>query len=96
MLNGNIGTFVLSPAIFFKQFGFSVRITAKNSEFDSIAEHSDVCILYFWWKYKFKIGAHFVALHKTDKGFTGYNTYDNSKGPDIYGESVEEFVKNKS
>ena len=95
LLNGNIGTFVLSPAIFFKEFGFPVRITLKNSEFDRIAEHSDVCILYFWWKNKFKIGAHFVALHKTDKGFIGYNTYNNSKGPDMYGQSIEEFIKRK-
>jgi hypothetical protein len=42
-----------------------------------------------------KIGAHFVALHKTDRGFVGYNTYKNSTGPDFYGESLEKFLKKR-
>lgn len=95
VFNGNTGTFVLSPAMFFKQFGFPVRVTAKRKDFDRIAQHSDVSILYFWWKKGIKLGAHFVAVQNTPKGFVGYNTYTNSKGPDYYGKSIDEFIKNK-
>ena len=95
LFNGNTGTFILSPAMFFKRFGFPVRVTAKRRDFDRIAEHSDVSILYFWWKKGIKIGAHFVAVKKGENGFTGYNTYNNSKGPDYYGKSIDEFIKNR-
>ena len=37
----------------------------------------------------------FVALHHTERGFVGYNTYTNSKGPDRYGESLQEFLKRR-
>ena len=95
LFNGNTGTFVLSPAMFFKDLGFSVKVSAVRRNFDSIAEKSDAAILYFWWRNGAKIGAHFVALHHTGKGFVGYNTYRNSKGPDNYGPSLEEFIKKK-
>lgn len=92
VLNGNTGTFVLSPAMFFKKFGFPVTITVKRNNFDNIAKQSDASIIYYWWHKGVKIGAHFVALHHTSKGFVGYNTYRNSKGPDNYGDSLEEFI----
>lgn len=95
LLNGNAGTFILSPAMFFKRFGFRVKVTVNRKEFDAAASDADVCILYFWWKKHAIIGAHFVALHKTEKGFVGYNTYTNSKGPDLYGESIDKFIKSK-
>ncbi|MBE6894673.1 MAG: hypothetical protein E7483_03670 [Ruminococcaceae bacterium] len=95
LLNGNTGTFVLSPAMFFKRFNFPVNVTANTKKFDDIAQRSDACILYFWWRNKAKIGAHFVALHHTEKGFVGYNTYRNSKGPDSYGKSLQQFIKNR-
>lgn len=95
LLNGNTGTFILSPAMFFKRFGFPVRVTVKRKEFDRIAQHSDASILYFWWKKGIKLGAHFVALKYTPEGFVGYNTYTNSKGADFYGESIDEFIKSK-
>jgi len=95
LFNGNTGTFILSPAMFFKKFGFPVTITANRNNFDNIAQQSDVCILYFWWRRKAKIGAHFVALHYTPKGFVGYNTYRNSKGPDSWGTSIEDFINQK-
>ena len=47
------------------------------------------------WARKGKLGAHFVALHHTDRGFVGYNTYRNSTGPDLYGESLDGFLKEK-
>lgn len=95
LLNGNTGTFVLGPAMFFRKFGFKATTTANRKKFDETAKQSDVCIVYFWWKEKFKIGAHFVAFHYTDRGFVGYNTYRRSKGPDNYGYSIDEFLKKR-
>lgn len=93
--NGNTGTFILSPAIFFKNAGFEVKISARRSDFDKIGAESDVCVLYYRWKSGLKIGSHFVAVEKTAEGFTGYNTYRNSSGPDRYGKSLEDFLKRK-
>ena len=95
VFNGNTGTFILSPALFFKKFGFSVKTTAKMKNFDSVAYNSDVCIVYYWWHKGVKFGAHFVAIQHTDKGFVSYNTYRNSKGPDKIGDSVEDFIKKR-
>ena len=95
LIHGNTGTFIFSPAIFFRTLGFPVKITADRRKFDVLAQESDVCILYYWWRKGFKIGSHFVALHKTPAGFTGYNTYRNSKGPDPYGKSIDAFLERK-
>lgn len=95
LINGNTGTFILSPAMFFKRFGFPVTVTSRRSDYDRIVQHSDAAILYFWWRKGAKIGAHFVAVQKTEKGFVGYNTYNNSKGPDYYGKSLDEFIGRK-
>lgn len=95
LINGNAGTFILSPAMFFKKFGFDVKITANRKKYDGMAKHSDACILFYWWRKGVKLGAHFVALHGAEKGFVGYNTYRNSKGPDFYGTSVDKFIKDK-
>lgn len=95
LINGNTGTFLFSPAIFFLRHGYKVKCSAIPTHFDQMVEESDVCILYYWWAKKWAIGAHFIALHKTDKGVIGYNTYRNSKGPDMYGASLEKFIKNK-
>ena len=95
LLNGNTGTFVLGPAMFFRKFGFPVKITIRRKNFDRLAQQSDVCIMYFWWREKFKLGAHFVAFHHTDKGYVGYNTYRRSKGPDSYGHSINRFLEKK-
>lgn len=72
-----------------------MKCTANRNRFDEVAKESDVCILYFWWKRKWEMGAHFVALHYIDKEFVGYNTYRASKGPDKYGKSLDEFLKKK-
>ena len=72
-----------------------MKHTACNDRFDELAKASDVCILFFRWHQKLKIGAHFVALHHTPEGFVGYNTYKTSKGPDYYGESLEAFLKRR-
>ena len=60
-----------------------------------MVERSDVCILFYHWRKKYKLGAHFVALHRKEKGIVGYNTYRNSQGPDAYGESLQKFLKEK-
>ena len=93
LLNGNTGTFLLGPALFFKKFGFGVKTTARRADFDTLAQESDVCILSYFWHKKFAVGAHFVAFHLTDNGFVGYNTYRQSTGPDSYGHSIDEFLK---
>ena len=95
LINGNTGTFLFSPFIFFKRHGYDVKCTALSSHFDKIVEDSEVCILYYWWREKWRFGAHFVALHKTDQEVVGYNTYRTSKGVDTYGNSLEKFLKKR-
>ena len=70
-------------------------MTVRRKTFDRVAMESDVCILFFRWRDKWRLGAHFVALQYRDGSFTGYNTYRNSRGPDAYGESLEAFLKRK-
>ena len=95
LIHGNLGTNLFGPAIRFRTWGFPVRMYADPREFDRVAKETDVCILFYRWHDKWKLGAHFVALHHTDRGFVGYNTYKNSQGPDFYGESLREFLKRK-
>ena len=66
-----------------------------RKQFDRAAKEADVCILYYRWLKKYKYGAHFVALHHTEDGFVGYNTYRTSTGPDKYGPSLEAFLKSR-
>ena len=72
-----------------------MEICFRASQFDAAASRSDACILFYRWRSKCKLGAHFVALHKTPEGFIGYNTYRNSTGPDQYGASLETFLRKK-
>lgn len=95
LLHGNAGTSFWGPAVCFRNWGFPVEVCTKRSRFDAVANRSDVCILFYHWYKDCKIGAHFVALHRTGDGFTGYNTYRNSTGPDAYGPSLAEFIKEK-
>lgn len=95
VVNGNLGTFVLTPAVFFKKLGFGVRVLTRRSDFDEAAKRSDVCLLFYRWQKKLKGGAHYVALQYKDGRFTGYNTYRNSQTPDDYGESLEAFLKKR-
>ena len=93
LYNGNFGTFVLSPAVFFRQQGFQVQTCTKRRKFDALAAAADACILFYGWHAKHRFGIHFVALHRKDDVFVGYNTFRNSDGPDVYGESLEAFLK---
>ena len=95
LIHGNLGTTILAPAFYFKKRGFQVQWTACTENFDTMAKNADACILFYRWHQKWKIGAHFVALHHTQAGFVGYNTYKNSKGPDRYGASLATFLKEK-
>ena len=92
-IHGNAGTSFWGPALCLKKMGFSVEIIADRRRFDAAAKDADCCILFYRWQKKAKLGAHFVALHHTDAGFVGYNTYRNSTGPDSYGESLDGFLK---
>ena len=93
LIHGNLGTMILAPAQYFQKQGYSVDWTSCPDQFDRFAQTCDVCILFYRWRKKWQIGAHFVALHFTDKGFLAYNTYRNSKGPDRYGDSLEAYLK---
>ena len=95
LIHGNCGTTILAPAFYFKRKGYQVEWTACYDRFDALAKTSDVCILYYRWLRKWKYGAHFTCLHHTENGFIGYNTYRNSKGPDRYGESLENYIKSR-
>ena len=93
LIHGNAGTSFWGPAVCFQNWGFPVKIILDRKRFDEEAKQADACILFYHWHKKAKLGAHFVALHHTEKGFVGYNTYRNSTGPDSYGESLNEFLK---
>ena len=95
LLHGNAGTMFFAPAVFFSHHGFRTRLELRREKFDQVVAESRVCILFYYWRSKWKLGAHFVALHKTDRGIFGYNTYKNSTAPDPYGDSLGEFLKKK-
>lgn len=95
VIHGNCGTTILAPAMYFKKRGYSVDWVSCSDKFDDFAKQHDVCVLFYRWRRKWQIGAHFVALHHTENGFLAYNTYRNSKGPDRYGESLAAFLKTR-
>ena len=95
LLHGNAGTSVWGPAAFFLHHGFRVRTELRRGRFDALVEACPVCILFYYWRKDWKLGSHFVALHKTDRGIVGYNTYTNSTGPDLYGDSLDAFLKKR-
>lgn len=95
LIHGNAGTSFWGPAELFHRWGFPVKLSVKPSQFDALARESDVSILFYHWHRGCKLGAHFVAVHHTEKGFVGYNTYRTSTGPDLYGESLEAFIKER-
>ncbi len=93
LIHGNLGTSFWGPAVCFRKWGFPVKVVFDRKKFDALAREAEACILFYHWRKGVKLGAHFVALHVTDKGFVGYNTYRNSTGPDFYGDSLEAFLK---
>lgn len=95
LVHGNTGTNAFAPALCFKKWGFPVELVVRREKFDQAAKDSDVCILFYHWKREWKLGAHFVALRHTANGFVGYNTFKNSTGPDRYGQSLSEWLKER-
>lgn len=95
LIHGNAGTSFWCPAIRMRSWGFPVETTANPGEFDALVDRSDVCILFYRWRRGVKLGAHFVALHKQAGQVIGYNTYRTSTGPDVYGQSLRTFLKEK-
>ena len=95
LIHGNAGTSFWGPGLLFRQWGFPVKVSVRPGEYDALAKEADACILFYRWYGKWKLGAHFVALHHTEEGFVGYNTFRNSTGPDRYGDSVEAFLKRR-
>lgn len=95
LIHGNLGTMIPGPAIYFKMHGFGVKMACRRKKFDELAKSSDVCVLFYYWRNKWKLGAHFTAVKYQDGNFIGYNTYSNSTGPDSYGESVVGFLKKR-
>ena len=93
LLHGNAGTLALGPALFFQKHGFPVETLSVTERFDDAAKDAHVCILFYYWRKKFKLGAHFVTVQYRDGKFTGYNTFRTSDGPDHYGDSLEAFLK---
>ena len=95
LIHGNAGTLALAPLLYFKSRGFHAEHTARYDRFDALAKASDVSVMFYYWRSKWKLGAHFVTVSYKDGVFTGYNTYSNSTGPDPYGPSLAGFVKKK-
>lgn len=95
LIHGNAGTSFWGPALCFRKMGFPVKLIVDRTRFDEEAASADCCILFYRWREKWKLGAHFVALHRKENGFVGYNTFRNSTGPDLYGESLDGFLKRK-
>ena len=93
LIHGNLGTTIWGPAKFFLGRGFRVESTSLVSDFDALAKKSQVCILYYRWRRGWRFGAHFVTLQHTETGFVGYNTFTNSTGADLYGDSLGDYVK---
>ena len=93
LIHGNLGTTILAPALYLRKLGFETDWTAREDRFDAFAKEYPVCILFYRWYGKLRIGAHFAAFRSTEDGFVGYNTFTGSKGPDHYGKSLQAFCK---
>ena len=95
LVHGNAGTTIPAPALAFRRWGFPVKLVLDRKKYDEAARESDVCIVFYRWRNKWKLGAHFVTVQYKDGRFVGYNTYNNSKGPDDWTESMDGFLKQR-
>ena len=93
LIHGNAGTSFWGPALCFRSWKFPVEISFDRRKFDAMAARCDVCILFYRWHRNLKTGAHFVALQSTEAGIYGYNTFRSSTGPDLYGDSLDAFIR---
>ena len=95
LIHGNAGTTILGPAVFFIHHGFPVEVASDRAKFDDLAKDCPVCILFYYWRRKYKLGAHFTTVRYKNGRYIGYNTYSNSTGPDDYGESLDGFLRQR-
>lgn len=95
LIHGNTGTSFWAPVLYFRKWRFPVKTVFDRRRFDEEAKKADASILFFHWRKGMKLGAHFVAVAHGNEGFTGYNTYRNSVGPDQYGASLEDFLQER-
>ncbi len=95
VIHGNAGTAIPAPALAFRNWGFPVKLVFDRKKFDEAAKESDVVIVFYYWRNKWKFGAHFVTVQYKAGRFLGYNTYRNSKGPDNWTESLEGFLRQR-
>ena len=93
LIHGNLGTNVLGPAMLLKKWGYHVTLCSDLDRFDRMCRHSDVGILFYYWRKGLRVGAHFVCVTANTEGFWGYNTYTDSKGLDFYGTSLSAYLK---
>ena len=95
LLHGNTGTSIWGPGLYFKRWGFPVKMSARREMFNDLVKESDVSILYYGWRQGWRMGFHFVALRWDGENFVGYNTYRGSEGPDLYGPDLDVFLRQK-
>ena len=95
LIHGNAGTTILAPAVFFAHHGFPVEVVSHRAKFDDLAKDCPVCILFYYWRKKYRFGAHFTTVRYENGRFIGYNTYRNSEGPDDYGKSLDGFLRER-
>ena len=69
LVHGNAGTSFWGPLVYFRQQGYGADFVLQRENFDRAAKEADVCILFYRWHNKWKLGAHFVTLHHTDGKF---------------------------
>ena len=93
LVHGNFGTSFWGPQRCFEKWGFSTKLVFERKRFDGEARQADACVIFYHWVKKGKFGAQFVALKPTADGFTGYNTFRDSSGPDDWGRSIDEFLR---
>jgi hypothetical protein len=95
LVHGNVGTSIPAPALAFRNWGFPVKLVFDRKKFDQAARESDATIVFYYWRNKWKFGAHFVTVQHKNGRFMGYNTYRNSKGPDDWTESIDGFLQKR-
>ena len=95
IINGNLGTVLFGPGLWFRKRGYEVKMCLRREDFDRAAKDADVCILFYRWIKKYEYGAHFIAVSHDDTGFTGYNVYRTSQGPDYLGKSLSGFLNRR-
>ena len=93
LINGLFGTMPLSPAAYLKKRGLMTRWTLRRKRIDDLVKESDAAVVYYWWRWKRYLGAHFIAVQFDGENFIGWNVYANSKGPSVLGPSLDAYFR---